>query len=106
MGTRPVSGGPLYAVVREVAAAAYDASARDEEREEVHKLIAYYRDRVNQPRSPDEPPRGSPEALLRHVGVISEEEGDESDRAEGQPDGDVSEGKARVARAKHCISSG
>jgi len=64
--------------VREVAVAPYEAaSPHEEERREVEKLLAYYRELASRPRSPDEPPKGSPEALLRHVGVISKEEGEE-----------------------------
>jgi excisionase family DNA binding protein len=47
------------------------------EREEVKRLLERYRELVNRPRGPNEPPKGSSEAVLRHVGVISKETGDE-----------------------------
>lgn len=49
----------------------------DAEREEVERLMERYRELSERPRGPNEPPKGSWEALRRHVGVISEEEGDE-----------------------------
>jgi hypothetical protein len=36
-----------------------------------------YRELSERPPGPDEPPKGSWEALRRHVGVISQEDGDE-----------------------------
>jgi excisionase family DNA binding protein len=55
------------------------ASNVDEEAEraEVKRLIDRYRELVNRPRGPNEPRKGSAEALLRHLGVISKEEGEE-----------------------------
>lgn len=47
------------------------------EREEVRQLMENYRKLSRRRRRPGEPPKGSPEAILRHVGVISEEEGEE-----------------------------
>lgn len=72
---------PIGHEVREVAVAPYEAaSPQEEEKTEVEKLLAHYRERASRPRSPDEPPKGSAEALLRHVGVISKEEGEELHR--------------------------
>jgi excisionase family DNA binding protein len=74
----PRAIGSGYQVVREVALAPYKAgTSQDEEKREVENLLAHYRELVNRPRSPDEPPKGSAEAVLRHVGVISKEEGEE-----------------------------
>jgi excisionase family DNA binding protein len=55
------------------------ASNLDEEaeREEVKRLMDRYRELRDRPRGTDEPPKGSAEAILRHVGVISKETGDE-----------------------------
>lgn len=47
------------------------------EREEVRRLMERYRELRDRPRGPDEPRPGSKEALLRHLGVISKEEGEE-----------------------------
>jgi len=77
LGNTAVSGGAVHPVVREVAATPCEATKRDEGREKVDNLISSYRDRVNQPRPPGEPPKGSREALIRRVGVISKEEGEE-----------------------------
>jgi len=49
----------------------------EEEQQEVRRLLERYRELSNRPRQPGEPPKGSAEALLRHVGVISEETGEE-----------------------------
>jgi excisionase family DNA binding protein len=51
--------------------------SEEEERQEIRRLLDRYRELRDRRRSPDEPPRGSREALLRHVGVISKEEGEE-----------------------------
>jgi len=51
--------------------------AAEEEREEVRRLMENYRKLTRRRRRRGEPPKGSPEAILRHVGVISEEEGEE-----------------------------
>jgi excisionase family DNA binding protein len=51
--------------------------AEEEEWEEVRRLMERYRKLSRRRRRPGEPPKGSPEALLRHVGVISKETGDE-----------------------------
>lgn len=62
------------------ARAVYKAeSSVDEEaeRKEVLRLMERYRELSERPRGPNEPPKGSWEALRRHVGVISEEEGEE-----------------------------
>ena len=65
-----------YPALREPAVA-YKASANSEEVKEVERVLAHYRKLTERPRSPDEPPKGSREAVLRHVGVISKEEGEE-----------------------------
>lgn len=54
-----------------------DDAMLDEERQEVRRLMERYRELADRPRAPDEPPKGSAEALLRHAGVISKEEGEE-----------------------------
>ena len=41
------------------------------------RLLKKYREMRDRPRSPDEPRRGSKEALLRHVGTISHEDAEE-----------------------------
>lgn len=72
---RPATG------IRETGLAYEPRSGRDvaveEEREEVRRLMDHYRKLARRPRGKDEPPKGSPEAILRHVGVISKEEGEE-----------------------------
>lgn len=62
------------------AKAVYTAESKvdeEAEREEVRRLMERYRELRDRPRGPDEPPKGSAEALLRHVGVISKETGDQ-----------------------------
>jgi len=67
--------------VRETGMAYQPISGRDvavdEEREEVRRLMEKYRKLSNRPRPRGEPPKGSAEAILRHAGVISKEEGEE-----------------------------
>jgi len=67
--------------IRETGLAYEPRSGRDvaaeEEREEVRRLMENYRKLSRRPRRRGEPPKGSPAALLRHVGVISKEVGEE-----------------------------
>ena len=77
---RPASGvaepKPAYRARSSVSEAEYER-----EREEVRLLLDRYRKLAakleTRPRGKDEPPKGSPAALLRHAGVISKEEGEE-----------------------------
>ncbi len=57
-----------YAITRETS---------DEDDAEVRRLMERYRKLSRRRRRRGEPPKGSAEALLRHVGVISEGEGEE-----------------------------
>jgi excisionase family DNA binding protein len=56
-------------------------SARARSEKEFGRVIERYRRFIAElearPRGADEPPRGSPEAILRHVGSVSKETGDE-----------------------------
>ena len=49
----------------------------EHEQREVRRLLDRYRELTNRPRGLNEPRKGSAEALLRHVGVISKEDGEE-----------------------------
>jgi excisionase family DNA binding protein len=75
-------GAPPTVAIREPRAtyeaelALSDADA-ERERRRIKRLLAEYREMRDRPRSPDEPPRGSPAALLRHVGRISHEDAEE-----------------------------
>ncbi len=71
-----------YSGVREASAVAYSARPDSPpEKLESEDIVLYYRERVralqSRRRSPGDPPKGSSAALLRHVGVISEEDGAE-----------------------------
>jgi excisionase family DNA binding protein len=74
--------------VRETGMAYEPTSGRDvavdEEREEVRRLMEKYRKLSNRPRRRGEPPKGSAEAILRHSGVISMDEGEELRRIIGE----------------------
>lgn len=72
--------------VREVAVAGYRPGNKsndkevidvEEELREVRRLVEHFRELRKRPRSPNDPPKGSWEALRRHVGVISKEDGEE-----------------------------
>ena len=45
------------------------------------RLLKKYREMRDRPRAPDEPRKGSPAALLRHVGTISHEDAEELRRS-------------------------